>query len=103
MSPTMEELDCIKKAQTGDAAAFGALVAAYQRPLFCFLLGYVRETDVADDLTQETLIRAWRALPGYRGESSFQTWLFQIGLNRARSWGRWRALRRLRELAFPAS
>jgi len=96
---TMEE-QWIIESQSGSAAAFGQLVAIYQGKLFGFLLSYVGREDVADELTQDAFLKAWRGLKGFRAESRFQTWLFQIGLNVLRSWGRREKIRRLRERAF---
>lgn len=99
-NPGMTEEQWIGEAQAGSAAAFGQLVAVYQGKVYGFLLSYVGRGDVADELTQEAFLRAWRGLKGFRGESRFQTWLFQIGLNVLRSWGRREKIRRLRERAF---
>jgi len=76
-----EESLCIAAAKEGDPAAFGRLVTAYQQKVFGFLLSFLRREDAADELTQETFVRAWRALGRFRGDSAFQTWLFQIALN----------------------
>jgi RNA polymerase sigma-70 factor (ECF subfamily) len=82
------EREWVRAAQSGDEAAFGRLVGLHQKALFAFLLGMTRRTDAADDLAQEAFLKAWKALPGFKGESAFRTWLFQIALNLARSWGR---------------
>jgi RNA polymerase sigma-70 factor (ECF subfamily) len=71
-------------ARRGDPAAFGRLITAYQQKVFGFTLGFLRREDAADEITQETFVRAWRGLPGFRGDSAFQTWLFQIALNAVR-------------------
>ena len=94
------EKSWILQAQAGDAAAFGHLVSAYQQMVFGFILGMVRNTETADELTQNTFLRAWKGLAGFRAESTLQTWLFQIALNQVRSWGRWSTLRRLREVTL---
>lgn len=96
----MTEEQWIIDSQSGSAAAFGRLVAIYQVKLYGFLFSYVGREDVADELTQEAFLKAWRGLKGFRAESRFQTWLFQIGLNVLRSWGRREKIRRLRERAF---
>ncbi len=83
----MEE-EWVRQARKGDEAAFGRLVALHQKAVFSFVMGMARRTDVADDLTQEAFLKAWRALPRFKGESAFRTWLFQIALNLVRSWGR---------------
>lgn len=95
-----QEKTWILQAQAGDAAAFGHLVSAYQQKVFGFILGMVRNSETADELTQNTFLRAWKGLGGFRSESALQTWLFQIALNQVRSWGRWSRVRRLRETAL---
>jgi RNA polymerase sigma-70 factor, ECF subfamily len=82
------EAEWVRRAAAGEADAFGRLVAEHQKALYAFLLGLVRRPDAADDLAQEAFLRAWKALPGFKGESAFRTWLFAIALNLARSWGR---------------
>ncbi len=86
----LDEQHCIKRAQEGDADAFGPIVTAYQQKVFNFIMGMTRDMAVADELTQEVFLKAWKALPRFRGESGFQTWLFQIAVNATRSWGRWK-------------
>lgn len=92
--------ECVKQAQSGDPASFGQLVRVHQRVVFAFLMGWVRDVAIADDLTQSTFIRAWKAIGQYRGQCAFQTWLLQIALNNARSWGRWRSVRTRREISL---
>jgi RNA polymerase sigma-70 factor, ECF subfamily len=72
-------VELVARAARGDARAFGALVQAHQGYLRK-LLGRVCRGDQAraDDLAQETFLRAWRALPGFRGESRFRTWLTRL-------------------------
>jgi RNA polymerase sigma-70 factor (ECF subfamily) len=93
----------IEQAKQGDEAAFGRLVTQYQRKVFAFVLGMVKDTTVADELTQTTFLKVWKSLPGFRAESAFQTWLFQIALNSVRSWGRWQKIRLFRERSLDAS
>ncbi|HNA59855.1 MAG TPA: RNA polymerase sigma factor [Elusimicrobiota bacterium] len=95
----MEE-QWIVDSKAGDPAAFGQLVAAHQKQLFGFLYSYTGRRDVADELTQEAFLKAWGGMKGFRAESRFQTWLFQIGLNLLRSWGRRETVRRWREVAL---
>jgi RNA polymerase sigma-70 factor (ECF subfamily) len=96
------EQSWIAQARAGDSAAFGSLVGAYQQKVFGFILGMVRNAETADELTQNTFLRAWKGLAGFRAESAFQTWLFHIALNQVRSWGRWSKVRHLREVALGA-
>lgn len=93
-------MEWIGEARQGSAAAFGRLIERHQRPLYGFLVSRVGRTDVADELTQQVFLKAWKALAGYRGEAAFQTWLFQIAINAARSWGRAETVRRWREKAL---
>ncbi len=82
--------------ESADPNAFAELVRRHQSPLRAFLRGMTRgDTALADDLAQETFLRAWRKLESYRNEGRFSTWLFGIAINEFR--GRARRLRRLRE------
>ena len=82
--------------ESEDVNAFAELVRRYQSPVRAFLQRMTRgDAALADDLAQETFIRAWRKLETYRNESRFSTWLFGIAVNEFR--GRARRVRRLRE------
>ena len=72
--------------QSGDQEAFGLLVSKYQRKLLRLVMRFVRDSAEAEDVTQEAFIKAYRALPGFRGESAFYTWLYRIGVNTAKNW-----------------
>ena len=82
------ELDqaLVERAQKGDKRAFELLVAKYQRKLGRLLSRMVRDAAEVEDITQETFIKAYRALPGFRGESAFYTWLYRIGVNTAKNY-----------------
>ena len=72
--------------EAGDPNAFGELVRRYQSPVRAFLRKLTRgDAALADDLAQETFLRAWRKLEKFRAESSFSTWLFGIAVNEFRS------------------
>ncbi|SMB26698.1 RNA polymerase, sigma 24 (sigma E) factor [Sterolibacterium denitrificans] len=71
--------------QQGDKQAFGLLVSKYQRKLMRLVLRLVRDSAEAEDVVQEAFIKAYRALPGFRGESAFYTWLYRIGINAAKN------------------
>jgi RNA polymerase sigma-70 factor (ECF subfamily) len=83
----------VLRAQHGDTEAFGRLVAKYQEPLARVLTRFVKDSHEAQDVTQEAFIRAFRALPSFRGESAFFTWLYAIGVNSARNHLAFRARR----------
>jgi RNA polymerase sigma-70 factor (ECF subfamily) len=71
----------VRRAQRGDPAAFAALVDEHRHRLFTLAARELGSAADAEDAVQETLIRAWRALPRFRAESSFSTWLYRICLN----------------------
>lgn len=75
------ELDLIRRAQGGDRAAFGALVRDHQDEVYTLARRLVGDPHLAFDVAQEALIRAWRALPKFRGDSRFSTWLYRITVN----------------------
>ena len=76
----------VERAQRGDKGAFGLLVDKYQRKLARLLSRYIRDPAEVEDVTQEAFIKAYRALPAFRGDSAFYTWLYRIGINTAKNW-----------------
>lgn len=76
----------VERAQAGDKQAFGFLVAKYQRKLNRLLSRMIRDSAEVEDIAQETFIRAYRALSGFRNDSAFYTWLYRIGVNTAKNW-----------------
>ncbi|MDR2113578.1 MAG: RNA polymerase sigma factor RpoE [Candidatus Accumulibacter sp.] len=71
----------VERAQQGDKRAFEQLVGKYQRKLGRLLSRFLRDHAEVEDVAQETFIKAYRALPTFRGESAFYTWLYRIGIN----------------------
>lgn len=82
------ELDqeLVERAQKGDKRAFELLVMKYQRKLARLLSRMVRDAAEVEDISQEAFIKAYRALPGFRGESAFYTWLYRIAVNTAKNY-----------------
>lgn len=76
--------DLIASARAGDHEAFRLIFERYARPTLSFLYGLVGQRDLAEELTQETFVRAYRKLNELRDDSKFSTWLFGIGRNVAR-------------------
>jgi RNA polymerase sigma-70 factor (ECF subfamily) len=74
----------VERARTGDARAFEMLVVRYRRRIERLIGRMTRDDALIQDLAQETFLRAWRALPQFRGESAFYTWLYRIAVNTAR-------------------
>jgi RNA polymerase sigma-70 factor (ECF subfamily) len=76
----------VERAQRGDKRAFELLVLKYQRKLTRLLSRLVRDPQEVEDVTQEAFIKAYRALPAFRGDSAFYTWLYRIGINTAKNY-----------------
>lgn len=76
----------VVRVQSGDKQAFNLLVLKYQRKLMRLVSRLVRDQAEAEDVVQETFIRAYRSLPQFRGESAFYTWLYRIGINMAKNY-----------------
>src|SRR5215204_7713768 len=71
----------VQRAQKGDQNAFAMLVDEHQRYVYNLALRVVKDENEALDLTQETFVRAWIALPNFRGQAQFRTWLYRITTN----------------------
>lgn len=84
MSPDDPDLQLVEQAQRGDMRAFEMLVVKYQRRIERLIARMVRDVDLVADIAQETFLRAYRALPKFRGESAFYTWLYRIAVNTAK-------------------
>src|SRR6266704_4024658 len=76
----------VERAQRGDKRAFELLVLKYQRKLGRLLSRLVRDPGEVEDVTQEAFIKAYRALPSFRGDSAFYTWLYRIAINTAKNY-----------------
>jgi RNA polymerase sigma-70 factor, ECF subfamily len=85
---TDREIDrqLVARAQRGDKQAFELLVEKYQRKLARLLSRFIRDPAEVEDVTQEAFIKAYRALPAFRGDSAFYTWLYRIGINTAKNY-----------------
>jgi len=76
----------VERAQRGDKHAFELLVSKYQRKLGRLLSRFIRDPAEVEDVAQEAFIKAYRALPSFRGDSAFYTWLYRIGINTAKNY-----------------
>jgi RNA polymerase sigma-70 factor (ECF subfamily) len=76
----------VERAQRGDKHAFELLVGKYQRRLGRLISRFVRDSAEVEDVTQEAFIKAYRAVPSFRGDSAFYTWLYRIGINTAKNY-----------------
>jgi RNA polymerase sigma-70 factor, ECF subfamily len=86
MSDREADQALVEQVQRGDKRAFELLVAKYQRKIFRLLSRLIRDTAEIEDVAQEAFIKAYRALPNFRGESAFYTWLYRIAINTAKNY-----------------
>jgi RNA polymerase sigma-70 factor, ECF subfamily len=86
MSDREIDQELVERAQRGDKRAFELLVTKYQRKLARLLSRFIRDSAEVEDVTQEAFIKAYRALPSFRGDSAFYTWLYRIGINTAKNY-----------------
>ncbi len=94
MSSAAQETGLLQRARAGDRTAYGALVELHFTRVYSLLHRTTGNHEDAEDLAQETFVRAWGALESFRGESAFSTWLARIALHLATDHARARALRR---------
>jgi RNA polymerase sigma-70 factor (ECF subfamily) len=85
MSADESDLSLVRRVQSGDKGAFDVLVRKYQHKLVKLVMRYVRNPAEAEDIAQEAFIKAYRALPQFRGDSAFYTWLYRIAINTAKN------------------
>lgn len=85
MGADVSDLSLVRRVQRGDKGAFDALVLKYQHKLVKLVMRYVRNPAEAEDIAQEAFIKAYRALPQFRGDSAFYTWLYRIAINTAKN------------------
>ena len=86
MTWTDEEL--VARSKTGDTESFNQLVKRWERPIFALAYRTLGREEEARDVTQETFLRAFRALGGFKGDAKFSSWLYRIALNLCRDWMR---------------
>jgi RNA polymerase sigma-70 factor (ECF subfamily) len=85
MSADASDISLVRRVQRGDKGAFDALVLKYQHKVVKLVMRYVRSPAEAEDIAQEAFIKAYRALPQFRGDSAFYTWLYRIAINTAKN------------------
>lgn len=79
------DLGLVRRVQRGDKGAFDLLVRKYQHKVVKLVMRYMRDPADAEDVAQEAFIKAYRALPQFRGDSAFYTWLYRIAINTAKN------------------
>jgi RNA polymerase sigma-70 factor (ECF subfamily) len=84
--PEITDQQLVARVQKGDKKAFDLLVLKYQHKILSLVSRYLRNSDEVQDVAQEAFIKAYRALPNFRGESAFYTWLYRIAINTAKNY-----------------
>lgn len=85
MSAKDTDQELVRRVQRGDKRAFELLFARYQHKILGLVSRYVRDAEEVEDVAQEAFIKAYRALPNFRGDSAFYTWLYRIAINTAKN------------------
>ena len=85
MANNVTDKELVERVKNGEKAAYDLLVLKYQQRLVNLVLRFVRNHSDALDVTQEAFIKAYRALPNFRGDSAFYTWLYRIAVNTAKN------------------
>jgi RNA polymerase sigma-70 factor, ECF subfamily len=86
MTRTDEEL--VARSRGGDVESFNQLILRWERPIYALAYRVIGREEDARDVCQETFLRAFRALPGFKGQAKFSSWLYRIALNLCRDWSR---------------
>jgi RNA polymerase sigma-70 factor (ECF subfamily) len=85
MSAKANDQRLVERVKRGDKGAFDLLVLKYQHKIMNLVMRYVRDPNEALDVTQEAFLKAYRAMPRFRGDSAFYTWLYRIAINTAKN------------------
>jgi RNA polymerase sigma-70 factor (ECF subfamily) len=85
MTAAATDKQLVARVQKGDSRAFDMLVMKYQHKIFSLISRYIKDADEVQDVAQEAFIKAYRALPRFRGDSAFYTWLYRIAINTAKN------------------
>jgi RNA polymerase sigma-70 factor (ECF subfamily) len=83
---TLTDDELVAKSVGGDAESFNQLILRWERPIYALAYRVIGREEDARDVCQETFLRAFRALPGFKGQAKFSSWLYRIALNLCRDW-----------------
>ncbi len=86
MTEAEVDLALVRRVQQGDKQAYNLLVGKYQQKILRLVARFIRDSMECEDVTQEAFIKAYRALPNFRGDSAFYTWLYRIAVNTAKNY-----------------
>ena len=85
---TWTDEDLVSRSKGGDVESFNQLILRWERPIYAFAYRVIGREEDARDVCQETFLRAFRSLPGFKGQAKFSSWLYQIAMNLCRDWMR---------------
>ena len=83
---TLNDDELVARSMGGDAESFNQLILRWERPIYALAYRVIGREEDARDVCQETFLRAFRALPGFKGQAKFSSWLYRIALNLCRDW-----------------
>lgn len=86
MTAAQTDQQLVERVQKGDKRAFDLLVLKYQHKILALISRYMRDQDEIQDVAQEAFVKAYRALPKFRGDSAFYTWMYRIAINTAKNY-----------------
>lgn len=86
MSSKAADQQLVERVQSGDKKAFDVLVLKYQQKIANLISRYIRDPEEVKDVVQEAFIKAYRALPNFRGDSAFYTWMYRVAINTAKNY-----------------
>jgi RNA polymerase sigma-70 factor, ECF subfamily len=85
-STTWTDEELVARSQSGDVESFNQLILRWERPIYALAYRVIGREEEARDVCQEAFLRAFRALPGFKGQAKFSSWLYRITLNLCRDW-----------------
>src|SRR5687767_4318690 len=83
---TLTDDELVTRSRSGDIDSFNQLILRWERPIYALAYRTIGREEEARDVSQEAFLRAYRALPGFKGEAKFSSWLYRITLNLCRDW-----------------
>src|SRR6187399_38144 len=83
---TWTDEDLVARSRGGDTESFNQLILRWERPIYALAYRVIGREEEARDVCQDTFLRAYRALPGFKGQAKFSSWLYRIALNLCRDW-----------------
>jgi len=83
---TLDDEELVARSRAGDVESFNQLIVRWERPIYALAYRMLGREEDARDVCQDTFLRAYRALPGFKGQAKFSSWIYRIALNLCRDW-----------------